>query len=306
MGGTTVLAADLGGTKCRFGVVTPDLEVTAVREVRTVMDRGQFLDAMDQAFVGLRGEITNPAEAPCAIGVGVAGVLLPDRDTLIGGPNLPLDGLAVASYLQDRHGLPTTVLNDGRASAWGEYLRGAARGRDPLLVLFFGTGIGIGLIIDGRPYEGATNAAGEIGHVVHLPGGRTCVCGRRGCYEAYCGGGPMIRRAAAEVGPPPDSVRWTVGDLVAAAAHDDRARAILDDAETAACAMVASACTLLNPAAVVLGGGVLAGWPALAGRVEAFAREWAAENVEAGLQFVASTGGSDAVLWGAARATGCL
>ena len=219
-------------------------------------------------------------------------------------PNMPLDGFDLAEHLETRHRLPLAVLNDGRACAWGEYLRGHARGRDPLLALFFGTGIGTGLMVHGKPYAGATSAAGEIGHTIHVPGGRRCSCGRRGCFEAYCGGRPMVERAEAELGPLAGGQAWDVGEISRRAELDDRARQILADAERAATAMVASACTLLNPSAVVLGGGVLTGWPDLRGKIEEFTRAHCTAPVTRELAFVSSLGGSDAILWGAAAATG--
>ncbi len=170
---------------------------------------------------------------------------------------MPVDGFLLAEHLETRHGLQVALLNDGRASAWGEYLRGHAKSRDPLLALFFGTGIGIGLMVHGRPYTGAGSAAGEIGHTLHIPGGRRCTCGRLGHYEAYCGGRPMVERAALELGPLP-------------------------------------------------GGGVLQGWPELREKIEAFTREHCTPEVTRELSFVPSLGGSDAILWGAAAATGQL
>lgn len=302
----SVLAADLGGTKCRFALVGEDFSVHGVQHIPTSQNLEQFLDAADRAFDASRAGRPSDLQEPTAIGVGLAGLIVNDGREVFGAPNMPLDGFALAHHLEKRHGLEVALLNDGRASAWGEYLRGHARGRDPLLALFFGTGIGIGLMVEGRPYRGASSAAGEIGHTMHKPGGRTCSCGQPGHYEAYCGGRPMVERAAAEIGPLPDDRAWDVGEICRRAADDHRARQILADAETAATAMVASACTLLNPSAVVLGGGVMSGWPELREKIETFTRETCTPVVTQELAFYPSQGGSDAILWGAAAATGRL
>jgi glucokinase len=304
----TVLTGDLGGTKCRFAVLAEDLSVHAARRVPTPVDGPSFLAMLDDEIAALLAtELPAGWEPPRAIGIGTAGVITEDASSVVYAPNLHLDGDDVAGRMEARHGLQTTLINDGRASALGEHRHGFAKGKDPLLVLFYGTGIGIGLVVDGKPYAGSTNAAGEIGHVPHIAGGRTCPCGRRGCYEAYCGGRPMVERAAREVGDPPAGFdRWTVGAIVAAAAADDSAQAILDDAELAAGSMVQSLCTLLNPEAVVLGGGVLQGWPELRGRIEERVRSWCAGIITRELEFVASRGESDAILWGAAEATGAF
>lgn len=301
---STVLAADLGGTKCRFAAVSAAHGVVAAQRVATVRELEPFLRAMDGAITAVLRALPGGMPPPVAIGVGTAGVVPPGDRVVAQAPNLPLDGFPLADHLEARFGLPATVLNDGRASALGEHLRGAARGADPLLCLFFGTGIGVGLIVGQRPYRGADNAAGEIGHLVWRPGGRTCACGRPGHYEAYCGGRAITEQAAAELGPPPRGGAWSVDDVVAEGSP--AARRILAEAEAAATALVANACTLLNPRAVVLGGGVLAGWPALRARIEAFVREQCTPSIAAGLRFCASMSGSDAILWGAAAATGRL
>jgi glucokinase len=303
---TGVLAADLGGTKCRFAFVTDDGEVLDAREVRTTKARAPFLEALESGLREVRDAATAAGRAARSIGIGTAGVISKGGRTVDYAPNLDLDRFPLAEHLEGRLHLPTTLLNDGRASALGEYAHGDARGRDPLLVLFFGTGIGIGLIVDGRPYEGATNAAGEIGHTIHVPDGRLCVCGRRGCYEAYCGGGPIVQRAAEFLGPAPDGARWSVGKLLQLAPNDPRVQTILDDAKRAACALVASACTLLNPAAVVLGGGVVTAWPELPLAIEAFTHSFCTPIVLRPLRFVRSRAGSDAVLRGAATAAAAL
>ncbi|MBX3464196.1 MAG: ROK family protein [Planctomycetes bacterium] len=305
----TVLAGDLGGTKCRYALVGEDFSVHRVQHVATVRDRDEFLRGLDRAITAVLAELPPGLEPPRAAGFGTAGVVPADGASILQAPNLPLDGYPLAGHVAQRFGLPTTLLNDGRASAWGEFLRGNAAGRDPLLCLFFGTGVGIGLIVHGRPYGGGANAAGEIGHTTFAPGGRACPCGGRGHFEAYCGGRAITERAAAELGRP-DGPVWTVGGVVAAADRTDpvgaAARTILHDAATAACTLVENACTLLNPAAVVLGGGVCAGWPALPTRIEAHVRQHCSEPIRRDLAFVPSLGGSDAILWGAAAATGAL
>lgn len=307
----TVLAGDLGGTKCRFALVAADFSVHAVQHVPTVRERATFLGALDQAIAAILAALPPGCERPTAAGFGTAGVIPRDGRSIEVAPNLPLDKFPLAEHVEARFGLRTTLLNDGRASAFGEFLRGHAAGSDPLLCLFFGTGIGIGLIADGGPFAGATNAAGEIGHTIFRPGGRRCPCGGLGHFEAYCGGRAITEQAAEQLGAPPaGAATWTVGAVVATAAapgpQQAGARAILADAELAATTLVTNACTLLNPKAVVLGGGVLSGWPALGPAIEAHVRAHTSGPIHRELRFVPTLGGSDAILWGAAAATGVL
>ena len=317
----TVLAGDIGGTKGRFALVSADFGVHCVQRVDTVREQGPFIKRMTESVrtilqqrESLCTTAGEPLEAPVALGFGTAGVIPVDGSSVDYAPNLPLQDFPMAKFLRDEFGLPVTLINDGRASAWGEYLRGHAAGKDPLLCLFFGTGIGIGLIVDGKPYGGGNNAAGEIGHTIYRPGGRRCPCGRLGHYEAYCGGRAITERAAEEIGPAPDG-RWTVGALVALAGYASelggaspagKAARILEDAAEAVCALVTNCCVLLNPSAVVLGGGVLSGWPDLRARIVKEVAESTNEPIRAKLEFVPSLGGSDAILWGAAAATGAL
>jgi len=306
----TVLAGDLGGTKCRFALVADDFSVHRVQHVPTVRERQPFLDALGTAIQTILADLPAGCEPPTAAGFGTAGVIPTSGRSIAVAPNLPLDGFPLADFVEQRFALRTTLLNDGRASAFGEYLRGHAAGQDPLLCLFFGTGIGIGLIAGAAPFGGASNAAGEIGHTTFRPGGRRCPCGGLGHFEAYCGGRAITELAAERCGPPPGQATWTVGAVVAAAATpgpaQTAAQAILADAELAATTLVANACTLLNPAAVVLGGGVLSGWPALGASIERHVRATTTAPIHQDLRFVPTLGGSDAILWGAAAATGVL
>ena len=299
----SVLAGDLGGTKCRFALVTEDHAVLPAQRVATARDRARFLPDLDAAIAAVLASVPAGVEPPRAMGIGTAGVIPSGGRSIAYAPNLPLDGYPLADHVERRFALRTTLINDGRASAWGEYLVGSARGKDPQLCLFFGTGIGIGLILGGRPHEGADNAAGEIGHTIHVPDGRRCACGGRGHFEAYCGGRAITELALAELGPPPAGAsEWTVG----AVAQSDRAgaRAILADAALAAGVLTANACTLWNPRAVVLGGGAIEGWPALGPSIEAFVRSHCTAPITQHLEFHRSQGGSDAVLLGAAAAAG--
>ncbi|MBM3973423.1 MAG: ROK family protein [Planctomycetes bacterium] len=306
----TVLAGDLGGTKCRFALVSEDYGVHRVQHVPTVREREPFLRSLEQALATIVADLPPGCEPPLACGFGTAGVVPRDGRSIDRAPNLPLDGFPLADFCERQFGVPTTLLNDGRASAWGEFLRGHAAGLDPLLCLLFGTGIGIGLIVDGKPFAGGNNAAGEIGHTTFVPDGRLCPCGGKGHFEAYCGGRAITEQGEARLGPGPNGGRWTVGAIAKAAAGAGStaaaARAILAEAEAAACALVANACTLLNPRAVVLGGGVLSGWPELEARIVTHVRAATSPMIHRDLRFVPTLGGSDAILWGASAATGKL
>ena len=321
----TVLAGDIGGTKCRFALVSADFGVHYVERIDTVREHSAFVSGMTAALRSVLSQHEQlvarggALDSPVALGLGTAGLIPIDGSRVNFAPNLPLEGFPMAEFLRDEFGLPVTLINDGRASAWGEYLRGHAASKDPLLCLFIGTGIGIGLIVDGKPYGGGANAAGEIGHTIYRPGGRRCPCGRLGHFEAYCGGRAITERAAEEIGPA-QSGHWTVGKIVELASGVEltdgqvcqpetpsaKAHLILEEAAEAVCALVSNCSVLLNPRAIVLGGGVLSGWPDLRDRIIEHVNLMTNEPIQSDLEFVSSMGGSDAILWGAAAATGSL
>ncbi|MBI4202515.1 MAG: ROK family protein, partial [Chloroflexi bacterium] len=164
-----------------------------------------------------------------------------------------------------------------QAATWGEWRLGAGEGFSDLVCLFVGTGIGGGLILDGKLYRGASGSAGELGHMVLYPGGRACMCGRRGCLEAYAGGWAIAARAREAVHGDKTAGRHLLtlagGDaaavtaaLVSEAAHGGDAltktlvRQVGDDLGLG----VASVVNAFNPQRLVLGGGVIEGLPELA------------------------------------------
>ncbi len=217
----------------------------------------------------------------------------------------------LAALLAEEFAAPAAVDNDANVAALGEWRYGAGQGCDSLLYVTVSTGIGGGWVLDGRIWSGADGMAGELGHVVVRPGGTPCVCGKRGCVEAEACGPAMARKAAARLresphagpilldlaGSRPDAV---TGEMVARAAQagDPLALDVLMEGAAALGSGLAAAINLVNPAVVVLGGGVTKAGEAWWQRVRQTARAEAlpqarAEIVPAGL-------GDDAPLWGAA------
>ena len=297
----TVLSFDLGGTKLHSALVGADGRVQRDRLDTTPGDKEAILSAFRRAaaelLAGGEGEVA-------ATAVGTAGTIRRADGAIQYTPNLPLDGFPLGTFLADFCPGPVTVLNDGRAAALGEYAFGRLRGVDPMICLFFGTGIGIGTVIDGRLLAGHDNSAGEVGHTIYRAGGPRCNCGKQGCFEAFCGGGPMTVRARAEIGPPPGGgEKWSVGGIVAAArAGEAGAWGILAEALEAFQVLTANVVTLCNPGALVLGGGVLQGWPELFDLVRAGLERLVHPTVRKNLQVAPSELGSRAILLGAAAA----
>ncbi|MGH9122125.1 MAG: ROK family protein [Acidimicrobiales bacterium] len=198
-GPEVVLALDIGGTKMAGGLVDPDGELLFARAART-----PHTSDPEEVFAVLAGLATEALAAAgraraLACGVGCGGPMLPGG-TEVSPLNIPAwRGFPLLGRLEQLTGLPTVVDNDAKALALGEGWRGVARGRSTYLAMVVSTGVGGGVVVDGRLLDGDNCNAGHIGHLIVEPDGRTCVCGAQGCLEAEVSG-PSI---AAATGLPP-------------------------------------------------------------------------------------------------------
>lgn len=188
-----VAGVDVGGTNVEVGVVDEDNEVIDRAKRDTPTDGP---DSVVEAIVEL---IESLDELPVAVGAGIPGVVYEGEVLTV--PNLSnwTDPVDLGAELEKRLDVPVALGNDANVGLLGEWIAGAARDVDNVLGVWMGTGIGGGMILDGRPFNGSRGAAGEIGHVIVRAGGALCSCGRRGCVEAYAGRRSMEGVAAAMV-----------------------------------------------------------------------------------------------------------
>lgn len=264
---TLVLGLDFGGTKLAAGLVDIAGGAVLARHAVPTPVAGGAVAGLD-AMLGMARALLNAAPAPVnAIGISFGGPVAADARTVrlsmhvAGWENLPL-----ADYAESALSLPVAVANDGDAAALAEYHFGAGRGVEHLLYLTVSTGIGGGIIIGGRLHRGERAWAGEAGHQVLKPDGPLCPCGRNGCLESLASGLSIARDARLQLrGPagatsalaaiPPDAL--TARHVAeAAAAGDDLARTVWNEAMGWLGTGIASAANLLNPGRVVLGGGL--------------------------------------------------
>ncbi len=264
------VGVDVGGTKL-LGVLATErgeLLVEARRPTPTTTTApGVALADEVVALVGDLAAASGIALDGAPVGVGLPGMLARDG-RLAFAPNLPsATGADLPALLRPRLGHERiAVSNDADAAVVAEHRVGAARGVDDVVMITLGTGIGGGLIVDGRLVRGAAGFAGEIGHVVVDPNGPRCPCGKRGCWERYASGAGVARLAreaaiagrltalVAELGDA-EAVR---GEDVtrAAASGDAEALAVLDDVGWWLALGLANLVAILDPACFVLGGGV--------------------------------------------------
>ncbi|MGH9154927.1 MAG: ROK family protein [Acidimicrobiales bacterium] len=199
------LAVDIGGTKLAAAVVDGDGEVVTSASTATPQPTPRSTDGdgsngetVFRALVALVDTVRTGDEAVC--GVGCGGPMTAGGAT-VSPLNIPAwDAFPLRRRLADHLGLPTYVDNDAKALALGEGWQGAGRGRLHFLAMVVSTGVGAGIVLDGRLLDGAAGNAGHIGHVIVEPGGRRCVCGARGCLEAEASGPSIL----AATGHPPE------------------------------------------------------------------------------------------------------
>ena len=178
------IGVDLGGTKLDIGVVDPSGNIRAHKLVPTNV-QGGFQAVLEQILSNTRELIQKEACDPLAVGVGLPGQIDGSTGSVIFAPNLLWNNVPFREELQRALSLPIAVTNDVRAATYGEWILGAGKGYQDLVCIFVGTGIGGGIVSQGKMVTGDTNCAGEIGHMTIAIGGRECHCGNRGCFEAY-------------------------------------------------------------------------------------------------------------------------
>lgn len=257
-----IAGVDLGGTNITAGLVDDEHRVVARAKRKTPAD------GPDAVIEAIAGTLADLGEGPVGVGVGAPGPV--SDGVVMAAPNLPgwTEPVPLRRRLAQTLGLEVAVGNDATVGAVGEWIAGAGNGATNLLGVWLGTGVGGGLVLDGRPFDGSHGAAGELGHVVVRPEGALCGCGRRGCLEAYAGRAAMERavRVRTEAGEPTALVdimqakgksRMTSSVWGRASDQGDRmAVELLGDAVAALGLAVGSAINLLDLDTVVVGGGI--------------------------------------------------
>lgn len=200
MGRRLVLAADLGGTRLRAALA--DLEGRFLRRLEWATEAERGRQALLERIVALIQQVRGdtPDEDLLGIGVGTPGPLDPTTGVVLSAPNMPgwVD-LPLQAVLEERLGLPVRLVNDANGAALGEWVYGAGRGHQNLVYITISTGIGGGVIADGRLLLGHRGLAGEVGHMTLQADGPRCNCGNYGCWEALASGTAIGRDGAEEV-----------------------------------------------------------------------------------------------------------
>ncbi|HMT09223.1 MAG TPA: ROK family protein [Pyrinomonadaceae bacterium] len=274
-----VIAMDLGGTNMRFAAVRSNGEIVA--SLRSKTPGGDASVVFAAIVSGIAGVIQrSKVRKPLAISAAVPTTSTTPEGILSKLPNLPaLDHFDLGGSLRNEFNVPVLVVNDATSATIGEHWLGASKYARTVIGITLGTGVGGGLIVDGKPHSGADGSAGEIGHFCVDPNGPMCGCGSNGCLEQYVSGTAIVRFAK-DVGL---SVGTSKDVFELAMSGNELAAGVFDHAGRHFGVALANLINILNPEKIVVGGGVAAGWrllkPAVLAEVEKRAFAIPAERV---------------------------
>ncbi len=306
---------DLGGTKMMAALFDENFKIVGRRKRRTKADKGA--DKVFERIVRTINDVCDENGASldevAGIGIGSPGPLDPYEGVIIHTPNLGFENFPLKKKLQKELDLPVVVDNDVNVGTYGEYHFGAAKGYKHVIGIFPGTGIGGGLVLDGRLYRGAKGSAGEVGHMIVQPDGPLCGCGQRGCIEAIASKTAIAKEAVALVsrGKAPviaDNAGTDIRDIksgVLAKAYDSGDPDIKEVIHYAARYLGTHMANLVNvfdPEVILLGGGIIEAMPKpfLSISTEAMKEHAMAFNCK-GVKVVAAKLEDDAVVCGGAK-----
>ncbi|MBQ0083578.1 MAG: ROK family glucokinase [Clostridiales bacterium] len=204
------LGIDLGGTNIATGVVDENYNIIGKSKLKTT--RGRTPDEIvDDIALSVEKAIEDAKiskDEIYAVGIGSPGAVDAKSGVVHRATNLGFFDLPLCQMLHERTGFKFYIENDANAAAYGELLAGAGKGRKNLIAITLGTGVGGGIIIDGKIYSGFNGAGGELGHTVIKKGGVQCGCGRRGCWEAYASATALIRQTKMAMRKNKNSLMW--------------------------------------------------------------------------------------------------
>jgi glucokinase len=243
-----IAGIDLGGTQVRVAVARTDGSIVATNRNRT-----SALRTPRRVVEWAAEQITrlSDGETVRCVGIGAPGPTDPTRGVLVNPPNLPgWRNVPLAAMVREMLGCPAHLENDANLAGLGEYHNGAGRGTGTMVYITWSTGVGAGLILDGRLFSGAHGTAGEVGHMILDPKGPLDSCGQRGCVEVYCGGGALARATGTTAEALFDD----------AASGNGEAAARVREAATQMGYALINVANLFDPEVIVMGGGVTRSW----------------------------------------------
>ncbi|MBQ8978997.1 MAG: ROK family protein [Oscillospiraceae bacterium] len=308
------IGIDLGGTNIKAGVVNENFEIIAKASVKTNCPRPAGEICADMAEVSLMA----CREADIAIddiewiGIGTPGIADNINGTIPYANNLGFKDVPVRKLIQQKINKPVYVANDANAAAYGEFVAGSAKGAVNAVCITLGTGVGAGIIVDGKILTGSNFAGAELGHTVLSVDGPQCTCGRRGCFEVYSSATGLIRMTKEAAEADPSSVLHRLcaeHDGTYSARHafmamregDKAGKAVVDKYIKYLAAGIANTINIFQPDILCIGGGVCnEGDPLRVPLKELVAKEIYTRMLDKNTEIVIAQLGNDAGIIGAA------
>ena len=259
------IGIDLGGTNIAVGVVDSGYHLISEASVPAGAGRPaeQVVADMCRAVELALDKAGLTARDCASIGVGAPGTCDPDRGVVVCAYNLGWFHVPVCAMLTAHFGLPARLSNDANCAALAETVAGAAVGCRNMILITLGTGVGSGIIADGKLLEGAGGTGAEVGHALLVLDGEPCTCGRRGCWEAYGSATALIRQGKRAGQAHPESALSSFGDALtakdvfdAAEQGDETAQAVLERYYVYVAAGITDLVNILGPELVLIGGGI--------------------------------------------------
>ena len=306
-----VIAADLGGTNLRAATVDPQGRIH--ERVKQHTPKAEKASEIVRAIVAAARECESGSldsgSQIRALSVVVPGTVQVENGVVMKAPNVPsLDGFRLAAALQSELQWPALLENDANAAAVGEMWKGAGQGRGSIICVTLGTGVGGGIILDGKLWRGVDGSAGEVGHVGVEPfGGVACTCGSRGCLEVYASATAIVRMTREARPRYPNSPLHTSEELTAKSVYerglegDELALEVFRRMGIYLGVGLANLINIFNPEMIVIGGGVADGWDLFIAHVREQITERAFPIPARRAEIVRAKCGDDAGLLGAAR-----
>lgn len=299
------IGVDLGGTNTRTSLVSGNGDVLDRLKEATCVPEGHA-KVIERLVRNIRAEVSSAERrglAVAAVGVGAPGVIHGRTGVVVKSPNFPdWNDLPLKRILERELELPVVIENDANAAALGEQWRGAAQGIGSMILLTLGTGVGGGIVLDGKIWHGADGMAGELGHMTIVPDGRACGCGNTGCLEMYASSrGIVLAFGEERGGQGPQAV---TSEQVTQAAREGGEAALRAVQRMGRCLGIgiANLINIFNPEMVVLGGGVMEAWDLFIGSTLDEVRKRAFAYPAERTRIVPSLLGDDAGMMGAAAA----
>ncbi len=307
------IGIDLGGTNIKAGVVNENYEIVSKATTKTLLPRPAEEICADMTKVSLEaveqaGLTLDDIES---VGIGTPGTANSATGIIEYSNNLGFLNLPVVEIMQKHIDKPFYVENDANAAAYGEFLAGAAKGANDAVCITLGTGVGGGIIINGKIYSGFNFAGAEIGHTVVDPNGPECTCGRKGCFEVFSSATGLVRMTKEAMYEDKGSIMWQMNEqdgkvsartaFNAMRAGDRAGKAVVDKYIKYLALGITNTINIFQPDILCIGGGVCnEGDPLLLPLKEIVAKEVYTKNSAKNTEIVIAKLGNDAGIIGAA------